>query len=95
MTEFWEVVRWFNAFAAAFVVVILVAGTVKRWDVMPARLQRIVPWVICTYAVIAYGSGEVASAGDAVSPGIRVAMLTLTLSGLIVALLYGFHDEDY
>ena len=90
-----DIVRWANVALASIVVVAMVAGTVARWDIMPSRLRRIVPWVILTYVVIAYGSGEVASSTEPVDPGLRVFLLVGTLSGLAIALLYKIHDDTY
>lgn len=93
--EVWEWMRWVNAGLAGLVVVLLVAGAVARWDVMPARFKRITPWVIGTYVIIAYGSGEIAASGDVVDPGLRVALLMAVLLGLIGALAWGFAAHDY
>lgn len=91
----WDVVRWLNVALAALVVVLLIAGSMRRWHVMPERMRRIVPWVIATYVVIAYGSGEVASAEEPVDPGLRVTMLVLVLVGLVIALMYRIDDDHY
>lgn len=88
----WDWLRWVNVAAAVLVVVLLVSSTIARWDLMPYRLRRIMPWLIGTYGTIAYGSGEVAAQPNDVPPGIRVALLTLTLFGLIIALLTGRTD---
>lgn len=93
--DWWDALRWFNVAASCLVVILLTAGTIRRWDIMPPRFRRMAPWVIATYAVIAYGSGEVAAAPSHVPPGIRVALMSLTLIGLLVAALYGFDDETY
>lgn len=93
--DLWDVLRWFNVAASCLVVILLTAGTIKRWHVMPARFRRMAPWIIATYAVIAYGSGEVASSPTHVPPGIRVALMTLALIGLLIACLYGFDDDTY
>ncbi len=89
----WDVVRWVNVALAMTTVALLIAGAVFRWQVMPKRFQRITPWVIGTYVVIAYGSGEAATM-DA-RPGLRVALVTLNLIGLVIALLYRIGDESY
>lgn len=90
----WDTVRWINVALSGLVVVLLLIGAIYRWDSMPKRFQRITPWVIGTYVIIAYGSGEVAATAD-VDPGIRVALMFLDLCGLVVALLYRFGDESY
>lgn len=90
----WDLVRWINVALSSLVVVLLLIGTIYRWDTMPKRIQRISPWVICTYAIIAYGSGEIATTSD-VDPGIRVTLMLLDLCGLLVALLYRFGDDSY
>lgn len=85
--------RWLNVILAGLDVLLLVAGSIARWDHMPARLRRIVPWVIATYVVIAYGSGE--AARQDTPAGVRVALTACVLSGLMVALLYRIGDDDY
>lgn len=90
----WDALRWVNVAASSLVVTLLVAGAWHRWHVMPPRIQRITPWVICTYVIIAYGSGEVAFMDD-VAPGLRVALLTFNLIGLIIALLFRIDDDTY
>lgn len=94
-TAYADPLRWLNVVLAAVVVVLMTAGAIRRWDVMPSRLRRIVPWVIATYVLIAYGSGEIAADPEPVDPGLRVLILVLLLVGLIVALLYGIDDDDY
>lgn len=89
----WDMVRWFNVVLSSVVVALLIAGSVMRWDVMPKRFRRITPWVISTYVIIAYGSGEAATSNT--SPGYRVLLLALTLIGLVIALLYRIGDETY
>lgn len=87
--------RWANVILAFAAVMLLTAGTVARWKHMPARIRRAMPWVIATYAVIAYGSGEIASSHDPVDPGLRVALMLLILLGLVGTLLFGLTSEDY
>lgn len=89
----WDIVRWFNVALSSVVVALLIAGAVARWDVMPKRFRRITPWVVSTYVIIAYGSGEAATSST--SPGYRVLLLALTLIGLVIALLYRIGDETY
>ena len=89
----WETLRWVNVALSMGAVCLLVAGTMHRWRVMPKRIQRIAPWVACTYVIVAYGSGE-AAAQDA-DPGLRVLLLTLNLVGLLIALLYRLGDDTY
>jgi hypothetical protein len=86
-------IRWINVVLSSLVVALLIAGAWLRWDSMPRRFRRITPWVICTYVILAYGSGEAATS-DA-SPGIRVSLLLLDLIGLVIALLYRIGDETY
>lgn len=93
--ETWDWLRWVNVGLSGLVVVLLVMGAVARWDHMPPRFKRIVPWVILTYVIIAYGSGEVASSSDHVDPGLRVGLMMLNLSGLIVALVWRMDAPDY
>lgn len=93
--ETWDWLRWLNAGLSGLVVILLVMGAVARWAHMPSRFQRIAPWVIFTYVILAYGSGEVASADSDVDPGLRVGLLVLNLCGLIVALLWRIGDADY
>lgn len=91
--EMWDWLRWANIALSSLVVVLLVMGAVARWDHMPKRFQRITPWVILTYVIIAYGSGE-ALASD-VEPGLRVGMMLLNLCGLLVALVWRMDVSDY
>ncbi|MCF6376891.1 hypothetical protein L2K70_04685 [Nocardioides KLBMP 9356] len=93
--ETWDWFRWINAGLAGLVVVLLSAGAVARWRAMPRRFKRITPWVIGTYVIIAYGSGEIAASDDTVAPGLRVFLLMLVLVGLIGALAWGFAARDY
>lgn len=91
----WGWLRWVNCVLAMLVVILLVTGTVARWDHMPRRFRRIVPWVIATYVVIAYGSGEVATAEEPIDPGFRVFLMTLVLTGLAVSAMYRLGEPDY
>lgn len=90
-----DFLRWTNVVLAMLVVALMITGTIRRWAVMPGRLRRVIPWVIGTYVVIAYGSGEVAASSTDVDPGIRVLLLILILLGLVVALLWRMHDDTY
>ena len=85
--------RWANVVLAMIAVALLVTGSIARWSVMPKRIRRIVPWVIATYVVLAYGSGE--AARQDTPAGVRVAMTTCVLLGLIVALMFRIGDDDY
>lgn len=93
--EVWDWLRWVNAGLAGLVVVLLVAGAVARWRVMPKRFQRITPWVVATYVVVAYSSGEIAAADEPVAPGLRVVLLMVVLLGLLGALVWRFGASDY
>lgn len=93
--ETWDWLRWVNVVLSGLVVVLLVMGATARWDHMPARFKRIVPWVILTYVIIAYGSGEVATSSETVDPGLRVGLMMLNLTGLIVALVWRMDAPDY
>lgn len=87
--------RYANAALASLVVLLLSLGATARWETMPSRFKRITPWVVMTYAVIAYGSAEIAVAPEPVDLGLRVILMALTLIGLVIALLYGITDDDY
>jgi hypothetical protein len=89
----WDALRIFNVIASIVVVALLFMGAIARWDEMPLRFKRITPWVIGTYVVIAYGSGE-AFAND-VEPGYRIVLLSANLLGLIVSLVYRMGDRTY
>jgi hypothetical protein len=93
--EVWDWLRWVNVALAGAVVVLLVAGAIIRWEHMPKRFQRISPWVILTYVILAYGSAEVATSSDYIDPGLRVGLLVLNLCGLLVALVWRIGDPDY
>lgn len=88
----WDTGRWFNAVLAACVVIIMIIGTMLHWDEMPKRVQRIAPWVIITYVIIAYGSGTLAAHPGEVPPGYRVGAMMLNLVGLLISLLWRFGD---
>ncbi len=81
--------------ASSIAASLLIAGAILRWEHMPLRIQRIIPWVILTYVIIAYGSAEIAWSENPVPQGYRVVLLMLNLLGLIIALLFGFADKDY
>lgn len=89
----WDLLRWANVVLASAVVMLLMAGTIHRWHDMPARIKRIVPWVIATYVVIAYGSGE--AAHQDTPPGYRVVLLMCVLAGMVIALSYRIDDDNY
>lgn len=89
----WGFLRWFNVIGSSLVVALLIMGTMKRWSVMPARFRRMAPWVIATYVVIAYGSGE--ALYSHVQPGYRILLMAVVLLGFIVSIIYGFGDDDY
>lgn len=90
-----DLFRWLNVALAVMVVILLLMGTMARWDHMPKRFKRAMPWVIGTYVVIAYGSGEIAASSTPVDPGIRVLLMLLILLGLVGTLLFGLTAEDY
>lgn len=96
-TEFvaWEGWRYVNAVLSLIAVLLLSWGSAVRWREMPPRIRRITPWVIFTYAIISYGSVEVARSEVPVPPGVRVLLTTLNLVGLIIALLVGIKDDRY
>lgn len=87
--------RWLNVLMAGVVVLLLTAGAVARWHVMPKRIRRIAPWIIGTYVIVAYGSGEIAASSVDVDPGLRVWLLLIDLAGLLAALAWGFSAPDY
>lgn len=91
----WEWFRVFNAGLSLFVFALILAGTVARWDKVPIRFRRIIPWIAMTYGIIAYGSLEIVRSDVFVPPGFRVGLMTLTLLGLFVAMLYGIGDQSY
>lgn len=90
--DFWgDSLRWVNIAVSMLVVALLIAGLMKRWHVTPLRYKLMSPWIVGTYVVIAYGSGEALASGRPY--GISLLLLTCDLLGLIVALIYGL-DED-
>lgn len=89
----WDGLRWLNLFLSCTSVILICAGAYARWPIMPLPMRRLVPWIIATYAVIAYGSGE-ALAKD-VTPGLRVLLMTLSLIGTGVALVYNLKHGGY
>lgn len=89
-----DVLRWINVGLSGAVVSLLIIGALHRWDTMPRRYKRVTPWIIGTYAIIAYGSGEIAAGDLEVPLGLRVGMLMIDLAGLLIALLFGIGDDD-
>jgi hypothetical protein len=89
-----DLIRWVCAGLAGIDVVLLTAGSYAHWHTFTPRMKRIVPWVLATYVVIAYGFGEVAGSRTPVPTGIRVPMFAVVLSGLLVALVYRIDDPD-
>lgn len=92
-SEWWDVARVLNVFVSIIVVAMLMAGAVQRWDEMPLRFKRITPWVIGTYVVIAYGSGE--ALANNVEPGYRIILMLADLLGLAAALVYRMTETGY
>lgn len=90
-----DLVRWINLTLSSAVVILMIMGTMKRWEDLPARLKRIIPWVIFTYVILAYSSGEVLHEPGVADPGYRVILLLLNLVGLLIALLWEFDKADY
>lgn len=88
-----DVVRWLDVALAMTAVVIMTATAVERWPSMSRHDRQVVPWIIATYVVIAYGHGEIAAADLPVPPGFRLILNTVVLGGLIVALLYRRNAE--
>lgn len=88
-----DVLRWAIVTLAALDGALLTAGTIKRWDVLPPLLRRVVPWVIGTYVVIAYGAGEVAAHHTPVPAGFRLVLTLVDLLGLAAALSYRIHED--
>lgn len=89
-----DALRWVVVAVACADVALLFAGTIARWDTFTPRLRRVVPWVIATYVVIAYGAGEVASASTPAPTGIRVILTLLVLLGLLIALSYRITEDN-
>lgn len=88
-----DALRWLVVAAAIAVVSFMLAGCFARWETFTPRLKRIVPWVVATYVVIAYGAGEVASSPNPPPAGIRVILMLLVLFGLVIALSYKITEE--
>lgn len=92
--EAWDWMRWVNAGLAGLALMLLTLETTRRWDQMNRRLRRLVPWVLATYAVIAYGSGELAASAQRVDPGLRVGLMLVVLLGLAGALGLNVRDRS-
>lgn len=90
----WDFIRWVNVALSGLVVVLLIADFIDRWPAMSTRSKRVDPWIILTYLILAYGSGEVARSSTEVPPGIRVTLLLLDLFGLAIALAYRTPGDD-
>lgn len=90
--DMWDVLRWLNVFMAAGAASLLMASTIRRWEGLSPRVQRITVWFIVILLVIAYGSGE--AAAQNAPEGLRVIMMLLALAGLIGTLLYRFNERD-
>lgn len=88
-----DTLRWLIVALASVDGALLLAGSIKRWDTMPPRLRRVVPWVIGTYVALAYGAAEVAAHHTAVPGGVRLVVTLVDLTGLGIALSYKI-DED-
>lgn len=89
-----DALRWLVVAVASGDAAFLFAGAIARWDTFTPRLKRIVPWVVATYVVIAYGAGEVAAAPTPPPTGIRVVLMLLVLLGLLTALSYRITEDD-
>lgn len=89
-----DLARWLIVLIAGLDVVLMTAGSIKRWDTFTPRLRRIIPWVVMTYVTIAYGAAEVAANKTPVPPGLRVPFMALVLLGLFVALVYRIDEDD-
>lgn len=87
-----EAARWTNVTLSALAAVIVIAGTVYRWESLPRHEQRVRPWLGALLLTIAYGSGE-AAAQDA-PIGLRVFFGVVSLFGLVISLLMGFREDD-
>lgn len=92
--RYWDVLRWVNAVMSALVVVLLLVDFIRAWPTLRVRERRVWPWIIMTYVVLAYGSGEIAASEHPVSPGVRVGVLALTIIGLAVALIFGHYGAE-
>ncbi len=89
----WDGLRILNVALAMVTVSLLVTAGVVRWRIMPFPLRRLYPWIVATYVVIAYGSGE--ALADDVRPGVRVILMCLCLIGMVIAGLFNLHHGGY
>lgn len=90
-----DLMRWINVALSGAVVALLITGAMHRWEHMPRRFKRITPWVIGTYVISAYGSGEIAASDVEIPIGFRVVLLMVNLIGLLIALLLGMGDDEH
>lgn len=88
-----DILRWLIVVLASVDGSLLLAGSIKRWDTMPPRLRRVVPWVIGTYVALAYGAGEVAAHHTPVPAGFRLVLTLVDLAGLGAALAYKINED--
>lgn len=94
LSPLWSNLRLVNVAVAGLVVILFGLQMVRNWHTYPRRFKRTMPWVLSTYVVIAYGSGEAAADPHPISPGLRVALLLAVMAGLVVALLLNVHDDE-
>lgn len=85
----WDILRWVNCATSIAVVALMTTMAVGRWHRMSLELRLVLPWVIGTYVIIAYGSGEIAASAQEVPIGLRVTLLLVDLLGLAVSLILG------
>ena len=90
-----DTLRLINVLLSSAVVVAMIIGAMRRWDGMPVRVKRIAPWVIGTYVIIAYRSGELLAQPGETDPGLGVILFTLNLIGLLIALVWRIDEADY
>jgi hypothetical protein len=88
----WDVGRVLNAVLSSAVVIVMTMGYVYHRTEMPKKVRHIAPWVIGTYAIIAYGSASLAAEPGHIPAGYRVGLMMLNLTGLLIVLVW--HIED-
>lgn len=89
--DLYDVLRVVNVITSAICCHLLIASTIKRWDILPHRMHRISIGFIGLLLTVCYSSVE--SLVNDVPPGLRTPVTTVVLIGIVIALTVGFNDD--